>query len=95
MLQWPDKDGDEKLDYALDWTERLGTDTISASTWEIIGADSLLHIAVSPPASFLTTETILWLTGGTNKLTYMITNTVTTAGGRIMQQSAKLRIMSK
>jgi hypothetical protein len=95
MLQWPDKDGDEKLDYSFDWTDRLGTDTIDNSTWEISGDDSVLVVSGSPAPSFSTTATILWLTGGTNRLTYTITNTVTTAGGRIMQQSAKLRIKSK
>jgi hypothetical protein len=95
MLQWPDKDTDEKLDYALDWTDRLDEDTIVESTWEVAGADTSLVTAVSPAPSFTATSTAVWFTGGTNKLTYTVTNTVTTLGGRIMQQSAKLRIMSK
>lgn len=95
MLQWPDKDTDEKLDYSLDWTDRLDGDTISASDWDISGADSALVEVVSPAPSFTATATAVWFSGGTNKLTYTVTNTVTTLAGRIMQQSAKLRIMSK
>jgi hypothetical protein len=95
MLHWPDKDHDEKLDYSLDWTSRLGDDIIVASAWTIEGVDTDLVAAVSPAPSFADKATTVWMTGGTNRLTYLVTNRVTTAGGRIMDQSAKLRIMSK
>ena len=37
--KWPDKDKDELLDYSIDWSRFLGTDTISAVTWFIDAAD--------------------------------------------------------
>ena len=31
--RWPAKDPEEILDYALDWTPRLGGDTVAQSQW--------------------------------------------------------------
>ena len=33
--KWPNKDPDEMLDYSVDWSRFLGSDTISAVTWYI------------------------------------------------------------
>jgi hypothetical protein len=93
-IYWPSKDADEKLDYTLDWSARLGSDAISTSTWEIEGPDSLLVESTPSPANTLT-ETTIWLMGGTDKATYTLTNTVTTTGGRTMQQSTLLGILTK
>lgn len=95
MQTWPFKDTDEKLDYSLDWAERLDGDIIASSSWEVEGTDTLLVISESPPPSFTDTATTLWLTGGTTNKAYTITNTINTAGGRIMQQSAVMEIRSK
>ena len=34
-LKFPDKDPDEILDYSVDWSRYLDTDTISSVTWKI------------------------------------------------------------
>jgi hypothetical protein len=34
-LAWDDKDPDEILDYQVLWATRLGSDTISSSTWTV------------------------------------------------------------
>jgi hypothetical protein len=89
MLTWPNKDPDEVLDYQINWTSRLDGDTISTSTWiipdGIVGGDEDISGST----------TILWLSGGTLGDRYTITNRITTAGGRTMDQSVKITIRAK
>jgi len=88
-LTWPDKDPNEVLDYELDWSARLSDgDTISASTW--IVPDGLTEDSNSNT----TTTTTIWLSGGTLG-EYTLTNRVTTAGGRTMDQSVRLTVVEK
>jgi hypothetical protein len=59
MPQAFEKDPDAVLDYAIDWTDRLGSDTISTSTWTVpsgITKDS---------DNKTTAKTTIWLSGGT------------------------------
>jgi hypothetical protein len=75
----------EILDWTINWATRgLGTDTIATSTWAI--SPSGLTDA-SPSPTFTNTTTTVWLSGGTAGTFYTITNTITTAGGREMQES--------
>ena len=37
--RWPDKDPDETVDYSVDWSRFLPTDTISAAYWSITDTD--------------------------------------------------------
>lgn len=88
-LSWPVKDPDEVLDYQVDWSARLGTDTIATSTWIVpagITKDSDDHTA--------TTATI-WLSSGVLGATYEIQNRITTVGLRTMDQTIKLKIKAK
>lgn len=88
-LVWPNKDPDEVLDYQLDWSERLGVDTISTSTWivpEGITKDSDSHAD---------SATTIWLSGGTIGESYEFTNRIVTDGGRTMDQSVKIKIRGK
>ena len=89
---WPFKDPDELLDYEIDWSARLDTDTITVSTWEINGPDAVL---TTPTDSFTDTATVIWLDAGTLGAVYTMTNHIQTAGGREMDQSVKLRIKTK
>lgn len=89
-LKWPYKDPQEVLDYKVDWSKRLGTDTIVTSTWP------------SPPAGItvVTTaatskSTTVWLSGGTEGQTYTLVNRIVTAAGRTMDQSIQLLIKTK
>lgn len=71
----------ENLDYQIDWSLWLGTDTINTSTWTI---DSGLTKGLDLVASNMTT---VWLSGGVAGSTYVITNAITTFGGRTAQRS--------
>ena len=33
--KWPDKDPDETIDYSVDWSRFLGSNTISAIVWSV------------------------------------------------------------
>lgn len=89
MLTWPNKDPDEVLDYELDWSVRLGTDTISTSTWIVPTG-----ITKNSDTSDSTSATI-WLSGGTAGESYTFTNRITTTGGRTMDESVKLKVKDK
>lgn len=92
-LSWPSKDPDELLDYQIDWSERLGDDTISSgnsSSWD--GDDDDLIIE---DESHTDTTTTVWLSGGVLETRYLLTNTIWTDGGRILQQSIYLPIRAK
>lgn len=95
-VDWPNKDPDEHLDYGLDWSDvmRNDEDTIESSDWSVAGADDALGIS---PASFDEGAhvTALWLSGGTVGETYLLTNTIVTAGGRVYERTAEITIREK
>lgn len=66
-------------------------DHISTSTFALQPGATL----VADSTSNSTTATKVWLSGGTEGQTYVITNEITTVGGRTMDQSIKLRVKTK
>lgn len=86
---WPDKDPDEVLDYRVDWSDRLDSDTIVTSTW-IVPAG-----ITNEDEEQTTTTTTIWLSGGTLNAKYSLVNRITTAGGRTMDQTITLKIKTK
>lgn len=90
-LNWPSKDPDEVLDYDLDWSARLATDTIATSVWSLMEGTGLI-IGVNSKTN---TATKVWLSGGTLAAAYVLLNRITTAGGRTMDQSVKIKIAAK
>lgn len=89
MITMPTKDPLEVLDYSIDWTNALGTDTISSSTWSV--QDGGLAVQSS---SFSAKQTIVWLTSGVAGTTAVVKNTVTTTGGRVLVQSLQIPVAS-
>lgn len=63
-LKWNPKDPDAKLDYSIDWSRFLGSETISAVSWFIDDAEG-----VKTAASAVTTINGLTFEGGTNSNT--------------------------
>lgn len=89
-LTWPDKDPQETLDYRLNWRARIVPgDKIVSSTW------STVQGIISGINTYTDYTTTLWLSGGTVNQTYLFTNTITTAAGRIMEQSVQVTVVSK
>lgn len=89
-LVWPDKDPDEVLDYTMDWTARLGADTIVSSSWP----DAPVGIVMDSD-EHTDNVAVLWLSGGTLGTTYFFVNRITTAGGRTMDQTVKLKVKTR
>lgn len=87
--RWPIKDPDERLDYTIDWTARLDGDTIQSSVWVIPSGLS------NYDDSFTNISATVWLTGGIAGQEYEVTNRVTTAAGRIMDQTVRLPVRAK
>ena len=83
------KDPDALLDYQIDWSSWLGTDTISASTWEAFDTDITINEKVS---SFEDTNTIVWVSDGEVGSRYTLTNHIETAAGRKNDRSIVIRI---
>jgi hypothetical protein len=87
MLVWMDGKGPaEDADFDIDWTIRLNGDTITSSSWTIVGTDPAtpespvtLTIMTNPAASHSATGTKVWLSGGTLGITYVLSNAVNTA----------------
>jgi hypothetical protein len=83
------KDPDDILDYGWNWTPWLGTDTIATSVWF---APAAVTVGVD---AHTTTHTSVWLSGGTRKQEYVVTNRITTAGGRTQDWSFILEIRDR
>jgi hypothetical protein len=75
------KDPDAVLDYTRDWGAYLGGDEISVSSWS---ADE--GITIESSSSTASTATV-WLSGGTARSAYRVTNRIVTAGGRTDERS--------
>lgn len=80
------KDPDETLDYGIDWSSWLLDDTIISSLW--IVPDGLTESL----ADFDDTFSLIWLSGGDSVSVYEVTNRITTAEGRIKDQTIFLRV---
>lgn len=84
-----DKDPDDVLDYAIDWSTWLGEDTITASTWTEPDG-----ITVDSSTNTTTTATI-WLSGGTLGEAYSLTNHITTAAGRERDRTIVISLVTR
>ena len=88
------KDPDAYLDYGMDWTNWLDGDTIVTSTWFVPGNSGLTQSNSSVNAA--ATVTTVWLAGGTIAAApWMVTNRITTAGGRAEDRSFLVTIRER
>ena len=102
--KWPDKDKDELLDYSIDWSRFLGTDTISAVTWFIDAADGTKTQVNDTDTvdglqfvqgTYTNTVATIRLSLGTNNKRYKITCKITTLGALQYERSVLLRVREK
>jgi hypothetical protein len=84
------QDPAESIDRTLDWSLWLGADTIAGSAWAVSPSGPTL----SGGAFTATTATIV-VAGVTLRQLYEVTNTITTAAGRIGERSFTLRGFSE
>lgn len=77
----------ETLDYIMDWSTWLGSDTISSSSWVVPNG------LTTGTASNTTTTATQFVGGGQVGNDYVVTNTIVTAGGRTATRGFKLTIV--
>ena len=78
----------EYLDYEIDWTGWLNTDSIITSQWT---ADQGLILSNE---SFTPHTASVWVSGGKAGYTYKVVNTITTVIGRISDKKLIFEIKS-
>ena len=85
------KDPDATLDYTVDWTEWLSAiaDTITSSVW--IADPSLVVVS----NYFAGGKATAFISGGVLETSVVITNRITTVGGRTDDRSITLKIASR
>jgi hypothetical protein len=80
------KDPNAVLDYTIDWARWLAGDQIATSEWLV--PPGLTKVADTKTAASAT----VWLSGGTPSESYIVTNRITTAGGRTEDRSFTIRV---
>ncbi len=88
------KDPDAVLDYAIDWTDWLGTDTITSSVWT---ADSSSGIEVESDSVDTAGHvcTVRLAGGNISTAPYRVTHQITTAAGRTDERSLLIKIQPR
>lgn len=84
-----DKHPDAELDYKIDWTAWLEGDTITNSIWDV-PTPLVAENSISD-----STSATIWLSGGVEKSTVVVKNSIVTALGREESKSIKFYITSK
>jgi hypothetical protein len=96
MLVWMGgKDlAENPIDFDIDWSLRLGSDTITASVWTITATDGTQQVPTLQiqSSSFVSNLTKIWLIGGTPGFNYELQNQVTTASGAKPVENVQLLV---
>lgn len=91
MLKWPQKDPAERLDYQVDWSNVLGSDTMDG---EPVVTTTGGLVAEAP--STISNVTTVWISGGepdeATRLCAHVCFLITTVGGRKIMQKIGLPI---
>ena len=87
VVEAPPKDPNAKLDYTINWTQWLDTDTITASGWKVSSPELIIESDSNTNIS-----TTVWLSAGLVGQVYTVTNRISTALGRLQEQSFRLKI---
>lgn len=90
-LAWPEKDANEVLDYAIDFSERLGDDSLSSATFSLTTAAGLTIDSSSTDDCLA----IVWLSSGTEGSKAKILCRVVTSDGRTMDETVSLVVKAK
>ena len=87
---WIEKDPDAVLDYIVDWSDWLDTDTITgAPVWTVPTG------LTKASQSNTTTTATAWISGGAQGMTYTLGCRITTTGGRTDERSFRLKIVER
>ncbi len=91
-IRWPDpKDPNERIDFVVDWSKRIDRDDSIASTTFTV-TEGTVSAQTSTASGKLAT---VWLVGGQDGEVCPVLNRIVTVGGREMEQTILLEVMSK
>ncbi len=82
------KDPDAVLDYSVDWSAWLGADEIASSEW-LLEQGALIEKVTDTATA---TKTTVWLRGGQQGTTYLVTNRIVTSGGRTDDRTISVKV---
>lgn len=84
------KDPQAVLDYEIDWSAWLSAgDTITATAWVATTGITM------DSNTFTSTAATVWLSGGTENVTYNLTCHITTAAGREDDRTIYVMVMNR
>ena len=83
------KDPDATLDYQVDWSDWLSSDTIASVSWVVPSG-----ITNDSTANTTTTATI-WLSGGSLGSAYRVVCRIVTAAGRTADRTLHIKVQHK
>lgn len=87
------KDAGADLDYLIDWTGWLGSDTIVTSTWSAPPASQI--VVHNPSVDSSSKMALVWLKGGVAGGPFLVTNHIITAAGRQEERSLNVTIQPR
>lgn len=90
VLARKNKNQEARLDFSLDWSAWLETDTIQGATWEV----DVSGLTINDETHTDTVSTI-WVEGGTVGSVYILYNEITTVGGRIDGRSIQITVVGR
>ena len=76
----------ETLDYKIDWSDWLSSETISTSSWAVSSG------IIKDSDTNTTTTATVWVSGGTLGSLYTVTNTIVTSASRTAQRAFRINI---
>jgi hypothetical protein len=91
MLIWPPKDADEVLIYPIDWSGRLGDDTIISASFSVSSGDVVIASAEHDEDT-ISQATI---SGGTSGTKAKVLCQIVTGDGQTLQQTATLVVRAR
>jgi len=104
-LKWPAKDPDEILEYSVDWSRFLGSDTISSVAWYVddsdgtktsVSAGQTVNTLTLVAQSSTTTVATVQLSNGTANTTYSVTCAITYgANSLVSERTIKLPVKER
>jgi|TARA_A100001015_G_scaffold76568_1_gene84957 hypothetical protein len=103
-LKWPDKDPDDQLDYSINWSPALGSDTISSVIWKIFDENGTLQTWSNGQTvnglqlisrTNTTTVATIYLGSGTAFTTYKIVCRMTASDATVREQEVRIRVVEK
>lgn len=77
------------LDYTVDWTDWLGSDTIASVVWTTRGTLAVDHQEHTPKTA------TVWLEGGEVRQKYAVTCRITTTAGRVDDRTFTVNVVQK